>query len=109
MDASDDIKQVTISVDHDDVRYCEDGKLPAPVVFSCTVSDSWSYEGVVNQESTYVDGSTIKFHAKLLQNTVDCVATIGEDIVLNSKSGVVEDGVVSITRLIEPSVAHRGD
>ncbi len=98
-----DATRAVIHVGPEDIEYCWYSYLPAPITFECKASGYMESKGVSNYETAYFDGYEYKAHTKYAHNAVDCVVFVGDDIVLDSSSGIVSDGTAHVEKHIQPN------
>jgi len=98
-----DATRAVIHVGPEDIEYCWYSYLPAPITFECKASGYMESKGVSNYETAYFDGYEYKAHTKYADNAVDCVGFVGDDIVLDSSSGIVWDGSAHTEKHIQPN------
>ena len=98
-----DAARAVIHIDPDAVEYCWNNYLPAPMTFDCKASGYMESKGVSNTETAYFDGYEYKAHTRYVENSHDCVVFIGDDIVLDSSSGMVWDGTARVDKHIQPN------
>ncbi|WP_295879160.1 hypothetical protein [uncultured Thiohalocapsa sp.] len=102
-------ESAVIAIDADDVAYCWFSSLPASIVFECEASGYMTSKGVSNQETSYYDGYEYKAHTSFVSNALDCVVFVGDDIVLDAHTGVVQDGTAEIQKYIQPNQEREED
>ncbi len=92
-----------IQVEPENIEWCWYNYLPATITFDCEASGYRTSKGVSNHETTYHDGYEFKTHTNFFENALDCVVFVGEDIVLDSRSGIVWDGTARTDKHILPN------
>ena len=98
-----DAKSAVIHVDSDAIEYCWSNQPPVPITFECKASGYMESKGVSNYETAYFDGYEYKVHTRYVDKAVDCVVSIGDEIVLDATSGIVWDGMAHVGKYIEPN------
>ncbi len=99
-------ESAVIHVGPEDIEWCWYNWLPAPITFDCEASGYRTSKGVSNEETTYYDGYEFKAHTSFAENALDCVVFVGDDIVLDARTGVVQDGTVQVRKNILPNQEH---